>query len=139
MHMEGGSLYQTDIVDIHKGSSGNPGEMTGMIIYSGDIADPLVAYADDLSPGRDAQMEGFCLTGPHIDHRGDAAVNLVIQHGRQRFQGPDGVSYSPGKYILKSGDYVRKVNGQAVRMPRWRDSASPARTLITEGMLLSIW
>ena len=36
MHMEGGSLYQTDIVDIHKGSSGNPGEMTGMIIYSDD-------------------------------------------------------------------------------------------------------
>ncbi len=34
MHMEGGTLYQTDIVDIHKGSSGNPGEMTGMIIYS---------------------------------------------------------------------------------------------------------
>ena len=36
MHMEGGTLYQTDIVDIHKGSSGNPGEMTGMIIYSDD-------------------------------------------------------------------------------------------------------
>ncbi len=44
MHMEGGTLYQTDIVDIHKGSSGNPGEMTGMIIYSderilGEITD----------------------------------------------------------------------------------------------------
>lgn len=36
MHMEDGTLYQTDIVDIQKGSSGNPGEMTGMIIYSDD-------------------------------------------------------------------------------------------------------
>ncbi len=44
MHMEGGTLYQTDIVDIQKGTAGNPGEMTGMIIYSddrilGDITD----------------------------------------------------------------------------------------------------
>ncbi len=44
MHMEGGTLYQTDIVEIQKGTSGNPGEMTGMIIYSddrilGDITD----------------------------------------------------------------------------------------------------
>ena len=36
MHMEGGTLYQTDIVDIQRGTSGNPGEMTGMIIYSND-------------------------------------------------------------------------------------------------------
>ena len=36
MHMEDGTLYQTDIVDIQKGSAGNPGEMTGMIIYSDD-------------------------------------------------------------------------------------------------------
>ncbi|MCI8798627.1 SpoIVB peptidase [Acetatifactor muris] len=47
MHMEGGTLYQTDIVDIQKGTSGNPGEMTGMIIYSderilGDITDNSV-------------------------------------------------------------------------------------------------
>lgn len=44
MHMGGGTLYQTDIVDIQKGSAGNPGEMTGMIIYSderilGEITD----------------------------------------------------------------------------------------------------
>ena len=31
-----GTLYQTDIVDIRKGSAGNPGEMTGMIVYSSD-------------------------------------------------------------------------------------------------------
>lgn len=36
MHMEDGTLYQTDIVDIKKGTVGNPGEMTGMIIYSDD-------------------------------------------------------------------------------------------------------
>lgn len=36
MRMEDGTLYQTDIVDIQKGSAGNPGEMTGMIIYSDD-------------------------------------------------------------------------------------------------------
>ena len=44
MHMDEGTLYQTDIVEIKKGSSGNPGEMTGMIIYSderilGEITD----------------------------------------------------------------------------------------------------
>ena len=36
MQMEGGSLYMTDIVDIKKGTDGNPGEMTGMIVYSDD-------------------------------------------------------------------------------------------------------
>lgn len=36
MHMEDGTLYQTDIVAIKKGTVGNPGEMTGMIIYSDD-------------------------------------------------------------------------------------------------------
>lgn len=44
MHMEDGTLYETDIINIKKGTSGNPGEMTGMIIYSddrilGDITD----------------------------------------------------------------------------------------------------
>ena len=34
MHMEGGTLYETSIVDIRKGTVGNPGEMTGMIVYS---------------------------------------------------------------------------------------------------------
>lgn len=34
MQMEGGTLYQTDIVAIKKGQDGNPGEMTGMIVYS---------------------------------------------------------------------------------------------------------
>lgn len=36
MHMEDGTLYQTEIVDIKKGATGDPGEMTGMIIYSED-------------------------------------------------------------------------------------------------------
>ncbi len=36
MQMNGGTLYQTDIIDIKKGTSGKPGEMTGMIIYSDD-------------------------------------------------------------------------------------------------------
>lgn len=36
MHMEGGTLYETNIVEIKKGTVGNPGEMTGMIIYSDD-------------------------------------------------------------------------------------------------------
>ncbi len=34
MQMEGGALYETSIVDIKKGAIGNPGEMTGMIVYS---------------------------------------------------------------------------------------------------------
>lgn len=36
MHMEGGMLYETSIVEIKKGAVGNPGEMTGMIVYSDD-------------------------------------------------------------------------------------------------------
>lgn len=36
MNMENGTLYQTEIVAIKKGASGNPGEMTGMIVYSDD-------------------------------------------------------------------------------------------------------
>ena len=44
MHMEDGTLYETDIINIKKGTAGKPGEMTGMIIYSddrilGDITD----------------------------------------------------------------------------------------------------
>ena len=36
MQMEDGTLYQTNIVDIKKGTNGDPGEMTGMIVYSDD-------------------------------------------------------------------------------------------------------
>lgn len=36
MHMEGGMLYETSIIEIKKGEVGNPGEMTGMIVYSDD-------------------------------------------------------------------------------------------------------
>lgn len=36
MHMSDGTLYQTDIVDVRRGTAGEPGEMTGMIIYSDD-------------------------------------------------------------------------------------------------------
>ena len=34
MQMEDGTLYQTSIVDIKKGTDGDPGEMTGMIVYT---------------------------------------------------------------------------------------------------------
>ncbi len=36
MDMDDGTLYQTEIVSIRKGTIGNPGEMTGMIVYSDD-------------------------------------------------------------------------------------------------------
>ncbi len=36
MLMEDGTLYETNIVDIKKGTTGTPGEMTGMIVYSND-------------------------------------------------------------------------------------------------------
>ena len=36
MNMDDGTLYQTEIVSIKKGEHGDPGEMTGMIIYSPD-------------------------------------------------------------------------------------------------------
>jgi len=36
MEMEDGTLYQTEIVSIHKGKMGTPGEMVGMISYSND-------------------------------------------------------------------------------------------------------
>ncbi len=43
MEMYDGTLYRTEIVSIRKGSAGDPGEMTGMIVYSdenilGDIS-----------------------------------------------------------------------------------------------------
>ncbi len=41
-------------------------------------------------------------------------TNGVLVIGTGDFQGSDGVSYSPGKYILKSGDYIRNVNGEKV-------------------------
>lgn len=34
VHVEQGSLYQTEIIDIKKGQSGDPGELTGVIDYS---------------------------------------------------------------------------------------------------------
>lgn len=34
MQMEGGTLYETSIIEIRKGEEGDPGEMTGMIIYT---------------------------------------------------------------------------------------------------------
>lgn len=37
---------------------------------------------------------------------------LVIGVGE--FQGQDGMQYSPSKYILKSGDYIQKLNGEPV-------------------------
>lgn len=36
MDMDDGTLYQTEIVSIRKGTNGNPGEMTGMIVYADD-------------------------------------------------------------------------------------------------------
>lgn len=36
MSTDEGTLYQTEIISIKKGESGDPGEMTGMIIYSPD-------------------------------------------------------------------------------------------------------
>ena len=34
MSLQDGTLYQTEIISIQKGENGNPGEMTGMIVYS---------------------------------------------------------------------------------------------------------
>lgn len=36
MDMDDGTLYQTEIISIRKGTVGKPGEMTGMIVYSND-------------------------------------------------------------------------------------------------------
>lgn len=36
MEMNDGTLYQTEIISIRKGAVGQPGEMTGMIVYSDD-------------------------------------------------------------------------------------------------------
>ena len=37
---------------------------------------------------------------------------LVIGVGK--FEGRDGLSYEPAKYILKSGDYIQKLNGKTI-------------------------
>lgn len=44
MEMDDGTLYETEIVSIRKGETGNPGELTGMIVYTdehilGDITE----------------------------------------------------------------------------------------------------
>lgn len=36
MEMDDGTLYQTEIISIEKGRTGDPGEMVGMIVYSDD-------------------------------------------------------------------------------------------------------
>lgn len=36
MDIDDGTLYETEIISIRKGTEGNPGEMTGMIVYSDD-------------------------------------------------------------------------------------------------------
>lgn len=36
MRMGGGTLYETSIIEIKKGAVGDPGEMTGMIVYTDD-------------------------------------------------------------------------------------------------------
>lgn len=36
MEMNDGTLYQTEIISIQKGTAGHPGEMTGMIVYADD-------------------------------------------------------------------------------------------------------
>ena len=36
MKMNDGTLYQTEIISIQKGTAGHPGEMTGMIVNSAD-------------------------------------------------------------------------------------------------------
>ena len=36
MEMNDGTLYQTEIISIQKGTAGHPGEMTGMIVYNDD-------------------------------------------------------------------------------------------------------
>ena len=36
MNLDDGTMYQTEIIAIKKGRDGEPGEMTGMIVYSQD-------------------------------------------------------------------------------------------------------
>ncbi|MBR1930673.1 MAG: SpoIVB peptidase [Lachnospiraceae bacterium] len=36
MELDDGTLYQTEIISIHKGAVGRPGEMVGMIVYSNE-------------------------------------------------------------------------------------------------------
>lgn len=38
----------------------------------------------------------------------------ILVVGTGEFTGQDGVEYSPSKYILKSGDYIQRLNGQNV-------------------------
>ncbi len=61
MHMEDGTLYQTDIVEVKKGMAGDPGEMTGMIVYSpdrvlGDITDNSVRGIFGICNGKALEM-----------------------------------------------------------------------------------
>ncbi len=54
MDMNDGTLYETRIVDIKKGSSGTPGEMTGLIVYSDD------KILGDITDNSDCGIFGQC-------------------------------------------------------------------------------
>lgn len=41
-------------------------------------------------------------------------TNGVLVVGIGEFQGSDGITYAPAKYVLKQGDYITKVNGIGV-------------------------
>ena len=60
---------------------------------------------------------------------------LVIGVGE--FKGTDGLTYSPAKYILRSGDYIKKINGTPINdketfMEMVKESGGKSITLLIE-------
>ncbi len=64
MNMDDGTLYQTEIVAVKKGRSGEPGEMTGMIIYTPE------RILGDITANNTRGIFGVC---------NDKAMNLVSE------------------------------------------------------------
>ncbi len=54
MDIEDGTLYQTEIISVRKGVVGNPGEMTGMIVYADD------RILGDITDNSDRGIFGTC-------------------------------------------------------------------------------
>mgnify|MGYP000050447138 CR=1 FL=1 len=77
MEMNDGTLYQTEIISIQKGTAGHPGEMTGMIVYSddrilGDITGNSVrgifGKCNDKALALGTRYYDIEITDIHLDH-----------------------------------------------------------------------
>lgn len=62
MEIHDGTIYKTRIISVHKGTVGDPGEMTGMIVYSDENILGDITYNGKEGVFGNCNMEGLALT-----------------------------------------------------------------------------